>query len=353
MRNGQPQAGSVRPALLAIALAASSVVSCGNDSKGSQPLTPVDQVGQSLAAAWIDDDTLVIEKNDQDPIAIEHATADQLGYSLWTMQSDGADLARLTPEKAPGCRIVDYRFPTRLPNGAIGAVRTCRGELASDDDTSDYVSLDPKTGSETVLAPLSPAGTCPVFEGLPIPDFNPNVVTWAPDMSYAVIVAGGCSRLGLLDQDGVKPFDASLPDGRRLDEGLLGPGFGPCESDIEVRGLHPPDGRTLAVAVAPDASGDATSRRNASWSLYLLDAGGTARKLASGNRSCGSISWAPDGGSLLVTRGTSDGECELGLVDPDDGVFTALASGVGGGGASLSPDGRRGRRIGHPSRRRR
>ena len=215
----------------------------------------LDSIGEAANVAWVDDDTLVVERRSPD---------NPYAFSLWSITADGGDLARLTAIEASGCRDISYRFPQRLPDGRIGAVRDCSGELPIDQSRT-YVALDPATGAETELAPLNEVGAQPSSDGRPPPDLNPTTTTWTPDLSSAVAVIGNsnCVSLASLDDSGVGPLDLTLPDGTRVDEYLRMPPGGPCTDDIRAAGAaYAPDGDRLAFAASPDSWGVCRARPN-------------------------------------------------------------------------------------------
>lgn len=322
--------------MLGLAAVVATTTGCGGgDERTLVPPHRLAELGEVLGAAWLNNETIVVERAEEDARSAGR-------YGLWLVKLSGDEPVRLTPEDPGECRRLDYRFPRLLPDGRVGAVRDCGGDLPSD-QTRSYVAIDPDDRSEEVVAPLGPAGNRPSFEGVPLQDFNPGFVSWYPDMKRAVITVGNsiCTNLATLTKKGVGGLDLSLPDGHRVDAGVMADPAGSCTSQIRAANAAvSPDGSQVAFAASVSSTGvQGPDRMDQPWDIYLQDDEGRVTELADDVRYNNSIDWFPNEAALLVTGGEGDdgGLFKLDLNTRD----THTLSDLGAGGATVSPDGTR------------
>jgi hypothetical protein len=248
------------------------VAACGSSTR-TPPRLAIHIVAvpgaQPVNATWVGN-SLVIEQ--------AKGTSPQI-FSLWRTRLDGSGLEEIGTPIDPGCKWVNYRFPHGLPDGRLGAVRSCT--LRDPQDRvlwlDSFVAFDLSTGAMTTLAPLAPAGGRRDHGGIPEQDFNPPDVTWDPSMTKALIAAGNgiCSDLGTLTARGVGTLPVVLNDQGEswsLDAGLHDADTPPCTLGRAASPAWSPDGKQIAFLASPASVGtEGTARQDKPWNLYVMD----------------------------------------------------------------------------------
>jgi hypothetical protein len=235
--------------------------------------------------------------------------------SLWRVKPGGkAQQVRWKPSGA--CPLADYGAATRLPDGRLGLVRTCR-PAGTAPDVDDLVALDPDTGVEQVLAR---------FPQLPAI----NLYAWKPGLAAGFVSdeTGECAAIWPIVHGAPGRFPRPVTiDGHtwRLDQGMgqaLHEGLGTCNGYGKATApVVMADGEVMFVASGGvQGVSDGADREDAAWGLYRWDLAGQPRQVIGGIRHLTGYALSRDQRTVAI-GGEINGTLGVWLVD--------LASGKG------------------------
>ena len=299
--------GRVRAVLAAVAALVVLVPATGCRPGRPAPLagTPLSGLrdGNQFVPAWLPDGWIYF--------GFQPADVSQR-VQIWRTRPGGSPERVALPDLA-GCRLTDYRLPSRLPDGRLGLSREC----LTDDPARDHIDLvavDPVTKAVQILANL----------GLT----NPSDAAWAPGLTTGFVAHAdsSCASIAPLAHGAAGTFPGPVViagKARALDFAFRAPPSRTCAPD-QIRAdlvRLTPDGRTLVFLAS------LTSRSDSPWSLYRwrLD-GGQPEEISAGFGDPLGIDLAPDGKSVVVGAPV-DGADGLWRVDLATRARTRVAGG--------------------------
>jgi hypothetical protein len=238
------------------------MAACTNAASAPSPIVDVGQIDVtgSSGVAWIDQETLAISR-ELDPTDIaspRHLYTLDIPTGMWT----DLDLPSLAD-----CSRTDYAGPERLPDGRIGAIRTCYPHQINPHQPTVLVAVDPLSRAVEELTQDLSTGTVVRLEGY----------AWSPSLTDAVVSRGSriCQMLLLAEPTGLSPIDLVVSDegGSFNLREMPDSSGGDCDSTGQAEApTRSPDGKMLVFAASTRAKGVAGSGRlDAPYNLFVLD----------------------------------------------------------------------------------
>lgn len=282
--------------------------------------------GDFGSVTWLQDHDVIV-RFEPDP--------DNPRDRLWRLDPDDPKLDPLTFPALPGCRLLRYQSPHRLPDGRLGLARVCDPIQSGTPDLSLF--------SVTLVA--YDLGTNEMSEMLDMTS-NPGVVTWESNQTRAVAGVGSyiCQGITSVERDGEKPIAVEISDGTnhfRLDEELT---RGRRDCEFTGRADFPAYSHSagqLAFVASPSSvnvSGDA--RLDKPWNLYVLGLGGHPRSVVSSIVDPAGIAWTSDDRWIIFSGRLESFGSGMWAVDSSTGRLVKL-SGQALDWFDLSPDSKR------------
>jgi hypothetical protein len=215
------------------------------------------------------------------------------------------------PARPFDCAVVYDKRPQAITGGRFTFIRDCLTD--GPEDHHEIRSTTIGTADQQLVAAL---------DDIWLIDGRANLysVTLDPTLSAGFIGIGGgiCDSVARFDATGVHPFTF-----RHLDGSDVGDAFDvPCSQTMNVREPNlTPDGRELAVLVAPDTLGkDGWDRLDAFYDVQVVDPEtGTSRLVAEHLRAPNRMILSPDGTTLVVVGDAGIGSGRYAVLVPMNG----------------------------------
>jgi hypothetical protein len=242
---------------------------------------------------------------------------------LQVLAADLTPVASLLVPSDPACPLAAQRFPRALADGRLAYIQQCYGLDQPLDQRSTLMAWDPATNSTTALRPyrvgedftafdFDPAVSTGLIQGRPTPDEQlfwlgangPVPTAMAMDRAHSLSWSPDGTRIafwGLPDAHGnVGPDRIGLPGALYIARASPDLTAQPLIQGVTWAGLPAwsPDGRWIAVSLDFAAAW--------SWApgLWLINAE-TGKRYPIATGDLGSVTWLPDGRTLVVTVGAS------------------------------------------------
>lgn len=180
---------------------------CGTSQEGGAgrdgDVVSVTQLGEELLTIeWVDDETIV-----------GITDGDGAGNTfVWLVTQNGERLERLRLPDASGCQKTSFRTPSRLPDGRLGLVRECWGDVGDAFVENDLVAVQVEHASVEPLFPLS------YDDALMLPrkdDASARSVAWGDNDGAVVSTGSSCGTLVDVGPGGATPLDVAVEAGER------------------------------------------------------------------------------------------------------------------------------------------